>query len=411
MNRVLVKLAPTKKQMTGFSAVGAVTVSLSATGKGTSAVTTTSQSALFELVEIPKPGDATQTERVLYSIAGNIVDNGSGVPVFDGGATTPTTMFSLSQSDFSISLTLDSTNFTVFPVSNLVLPWESSAEGFTQEVRARLTIAGTVESTTAQNDTLDLTMKHIAVPDDGTNTQDTSDCFGISTVYPTKNDFLKPTDKLKFPGTMTIMLEDAVGQALNAITPGSYTLAALTTVLGTIMTDAGLGTPTITEFNRTTTAAAAAMWSVVSGQVVATGGAGVTLPFFTYWVFADSSNMPQTAGEFGNSEGISPPVNVAAATKLVMSPIILFTRSTAPFNSTISATQASDVPNALATMLAHEIGHSLGLRHGLNFDVNAGTYSIAGQIGAMTGLTINGARANAQLYGPVHKDVIKKLYL
>jgi hypothetical protein len=278
--------------------------------------------------------------------------------------------------------------------------------------RARLTIAGVVEADVGQNDSLDLTMLHKAVPDDGTNAQDTSDCFGIGTVYPTKNDFLKSTDRIKFPGTMTIMLEDTVGQTANSITPSSYTLAALTSALGTIMGDAGLGTPSVTEFTRTA-ASATALWTVSSGKVVAVGaGTGVTLPFFTYWIFADTSNMPASSGEFGNSEGISPPVNVAAGTKLLLSPIILFVQSQTPFAKSISATVASDVPNALATMLAHEIGHSMGLRHGLDFDISAGTYSVATQIGAMTGQTTSAVgKAQAQLYGPVHKDVIKKLYL
>ena len=396
MNKIRVKLAPTKKQMTGYTPVGGMTISMKPGGSGTSAVTTTAQAAKFELVEVPGPKDASTSERVLYSIAGTIIDNG-GVPLFDGGATSPTTGFSFSASDFSISLTLDTNNFKVFPVSNLVLPWESSAENFVMEVRARLTIAGVVEADVGQNDSLDLTMLHKAVPDDGTNAQDTSDCFGIGTVYPTKNDFLKSTDRIKFPGTMTIMLEDTVGQTANSITPSSYTLAACASTISSTRV----------------AASATALWTVSSGKVVAVGaGTGVTLPFFTYWIFADTSNMPASSGEFGNSEGISPPVNVAAGTKLLLSPIILFVQSQTPFAKSISATVASDVPNALATMLAHEIGHSMGLRHGLDFDISAGTYSVATQIGAMTGQTTSAVgKAQAQLYGPVHKDVIKKLYL
>ena len=63
-----------------------MTITLKPGGSGTSAVTTTAQAAKFELVEVPGPKDATTTERVLYSIAGTIIDNG-GVPLFDGGAT------------------------------------------------------------------------------------------------------------------------------------------------------------------------------------------------------------------------------------------------------------------------------------------------------------------------------------
>jgi hypothetical protein len=422
VNKVRVLLTPARKPMTGYTPVTGVTVKLTAGGRGTSAVTTTAQSAKLELLEIPGPGDATKTERVLWTVAGTIVDSG-GTPLFDAGATSPTTAFNGSTSDFSVDLSFDSATVKVgFASPILFLPWESSAESFRLEVRARLTIAGTVEADVAQNDTLDLTMNHLAVPDDGTNAADKSDCVGISTVYPTKIDNLKGNQRIPFAGkTMAFFVEDTIRTRVNGITPSSYTIPALTTALGAIMTDAGFGAPTVTEFNRTTTAAAAALWTVVSGAVVASGvtnpaqvgpTAGATLPFFTFWVFADTTGNP-TSGEAGDSEALNPfaPVSVTGGTKLVISPIVLFLRSTTPFANLLAATSAADTPSAVATVIAHEAGHGMGLRHGLSFNGSAGTYSKANGNGTMTNVTNTAGHVLAQPFGPVHKDVLKKFYL
>lgn len=421
MNKVRVALQPTKKAMTGYTPVGGVTIQLTANGPPRSAVTTSPQAAKLELIEIPGAGDATKTSRVLLSVDGTIVDK-SGKPFFDSGRNQPTTAFNLSSSDFAIDMAFDPDNFNVLTNPVLVLPWESSAENFNMEVRARLSITGTVEADVGQNDTLDLRMEHKAVPDDGTNTQDTSDCIGIGTVYPTKHDFMKPGQRIPFAGKMMrVFVDDRLLPAVNKAAPGSLNLAQFSTSLSTIMVDAGFTAPTVTQFT-VGDPAASAVWTRLSGQVVAKGVTdrtaisppdGVSIPFFDFWVFADTTGSP-TSGEGGDSETLNPngQVNIAAGTKRVITPIIIFVRQSTPFAKSLSTTVASDVPNAVATIIAHEIGHGLGLRHGLRFDIGAGTYKVASQIGTMTGQFSNSTgHAQAQLFGPVHKDLLKKFYL
>lgn len=58
------------------------------------------------------------------------------------------------------------------------------------------------------------------------------------------------------------------------------------------------------------------------------------------------------------------------------------------------------------------IGHGLGLRHALRFDVSSGQYTRATRIGTMTFVfTDSTGHAQAQRFGPVHKDVLKKFFL
>jgi hypothetical protein len=289
------------------------------------------------------------------------------------------------------------------------------------EVRAKLTIDGTVEADLKYNDVLDLTMNHKNVPDDGTDTTKPSECIGITTVYPTKTDWLSGNQRIAFAGkTVRFFVEDKIGSKVNSIKANAYTLQALTASLTTIMTDAGFGTPSVAEFARTD-AAATALWTVQSGKVVAKGVAdpnsvsdtdGVDIPFFTFWAFADNSSTP-VSGEAGDSEGLNPlkPVNTTAGTKRDITPIIIYLASGTPFAELITWTQIGDVPNALASVLAHEAGHGLGLRHALVFDIASGSYSKAKRCGTMGGVLSDGAEVHAQLFGPVHKEVIKKLFL
>jgi hypothetical protein len=440
MNKIHVILQPTKKDMTvpqpdgkkalTYTPIGGVTVRMEHFGNGTSAVTDSAQDAKFELLEIPGTNDTSKKSRVLFSIDGTIIDK-SGVPFFDSSAPPalpPTTLFSRKKSDFFIDLKFAPDNFKIPGKDTaLVLPWESSAEHFTMEVRARLSVAGKVESDPALNDTLDLTMNNLSVPNDGTDDADPSDGIGIGTVYLTKNYLLNENERILAKGkTIAIFVEDAVGQQANALKPNSYSVPALTKSLTTIMADAGFGKLAVTEFKRTDLRATA-LWDDASGEVVAKGikdpkgpdsDPSAVLPFFTYWVFANTSSNPPDDNEGAIAELLSDVVNIAAATKPVYKPITLFLRAGTPLAKAIGSTLADEVPNAIATLIAHEVGHGMGLRHGLHFDISAGTYSVEPSrcLGTMAGQHVEEhvkgeGHALAQLFGPVHKEVLKKHFL
>jgi hypothetical protein len=422
MNKVRVRLTPTKKAMTGFTAVGGVTIKLEAKGPAAGTVTATAQPAKLELVEVAGAKDKTTSDRVIYSLDGTIVDQ-SGVPFFDSTTNSPTRAFTNKTSDFGLTLTWDTTTFKV-PLGGtfLNLPWESSAENFQMEVRARLTVAGAIEADLAQNDVLDVPMKHLAVPDDGTNTTDTSEAFGVTTVYPTKHDFLKASDRIPFAGkTLNVFIHDGVGTGLNGMRTGCYTFASVKSALTTILNDGGFGNLNIVEVT-SADPKLTAVWTTLNGERVAKNvtdpqniadNEGTDIPFFDYWIFFETTKSPQ-GSEAAQSESLNPnatKVDVAKATKRAIQPIFILKKSP-KFLTALTAVLAADSANLIATLMAHEIGHSLGLRHGLDFDVGAGSYTVATEVGTMTGGSVDGGgHAVAQLFGPVHRDVIKKFYL
>ena len=415
MNTVRLKLQPVTAKVNGRTLVGGLTVSLASLGKGTSLVTTTAQPALIEILEMPARGDSSQSTRVLFSMAGTVVDS-SGVAVFTWNGTAVTAMFTLDASDFTLEMAFDGANFKGMSLATLVLPWEAATEGFTMELGARVTVGGTVESQSvagATGDILDVGMTHLKVPDDGDPTStDTSTCIGVGTVYPTRNDFLKTGERIPFKGmTLNVFLEDAIGQRVTNIVANSYTLAAFSSALATIMTDAGFTAPNVTEFTFTgtpITPAALALWK--SDATTRIAGKGTAIPYFDFWVFL-GSGAPLKMGDAGLSEGKTG-WSVTAATKTLATPTFVFLRSGLPYTTTLSGIAASDVPSSLATVVAHEIGHGLGLLHGLKFNVSSGgSYAQASRIGTMTKVVNSGSHAFPQLYGPVHKAALKTFYL
>ncbi|GAC1577843.1 MAG: hypothetical protein NVS3B20_09130 [Polyangiales bacterium] len=359
---------------------------------------------------------------MLYSITGKIADNG-GKPKFDSSTNKPTKLVAVTDTDFGIDIEFDSKSFAVpLAGSFLELPWESVEENEAMELRARLTVETKIESDVADNDTLDLPMVHKSVPNDGTDPKDTSDCVGIGTVYPKKMLTGAFGKRVEFAGeTVRVFLDEELGKRTESIKSGSYSISILTKSLATIFTDAGFGVPVVTEFKRTDPKALAIWTTLSTGEVVAKGvtsstsisdADGVDIPFFEYWLWVDEFVAPPPH-EVAHSE-ITNEIKADAKkkTKRAITPIGIHTKSGSPFERCVKKTVVADVPHILATAIAHEIGHSLGLRHGLEFDSVALTYTIATRIGTMTSpFTDAGARAIPQLFGPVHKDVLKKKYL
>ena len=429
MNQLRIKLTPTiKPAFNGKAVIGECTVSFVAGTSKASKVTAASQPATFELVEVGGPGDATTAERVLFSVVGTIIDN-AGAPFFDAGFTAPTLMFDRTDSAFFVLLEFDKTTVKVPNFSNrLFLPWESSKEKNVLELRARLKVNGAMECDIGVNDVFDIPMEIPKVPEDGTSTTDFHDCIGVGALHPTKNDKLKPAQRVAFAGKkIEIFLMDDVRKEFDALSKGAvvvkFVIADVTTELNTIFADAGFGSVTVNEVTATD-ARFTAIWSGAKGKMQAnnvTGdptasinsNEGIDIPFFQYWFSFDPTGKSALSDEVAHSEIYDPAlIDFGKKTKRAYTPIMF--EGGKPALNTVMLLPLTDQAKWFASTIAHEIGHSLGVMHSVEpvFKSTPPTFKKAAGRGVMSNLLILGSNTvDSQLFGPVHKDVLKKHYL
>jgi hypothetical protein len=355
-----------------YTAVGGVEIALTNRGGGKSAVTTTWQDATLELVEVegangstgPKGlKDATKGERVLVKIAGFIREQ-NGSPFFTtGNATTPSgsppvVMFRKPDSDFALELIWDSHTFAVGTIDAFLrFPWESSEEGFFQELRARLTVGTTVEADLKDNDKPDIQMRHEDVPEDGAPGGAPSVCFGFGTAYPVKNNHMKDTETVPFTGkTMNVFIHKDVGAAINALAPNEYDFTKVTAALNDILASGGFTSVNIAEVDWTDprlTAIGSVSGGAGSQQLALNGRA---IPFFDSWILLDRQTTWKAGMESARSESAT--FQLSAATKVLTSTIMILNGAISNFIPLLATGQANIF---FANLFAHEIGHGLGL--------------------------------------------------
>lgn len=423
MNKLRVKLTQVMHKFTKpkYTAVGGVEIALTQGGSGTSAVTSSWQAATLELVEVAGASDKTTTERVLVKIPG-FIQEANKAPFFTTGnrdtaqanlnSTSETVMFGKADSDFSLELTWDATTLQIPTVYFVRFPWESSEEDQQQELRARLTIGTTVEADLKDNDKVDIPMKHLDVPEDGAAGGALSDCFGFGTVYPVKNNNMKPTETVPFTGkTMNVFVHKDIGAAVNAVVPSGYDFGKLTTALKDILASGGFTNVSVVEVDWTDSrlTAIGTVSGTAGNQTFTPGPNGI--PYFDSWLLLDKATTWKAGMEAGQSEAAT--YQISKATKVLTSPIMILNGALANF---IPMVDKAKIHIFLANLFAHEIGHGLGLNHGLDATVTKGpptscAYSKATGTGTMTDVKISGNSVFLQRFGPVHRDALKKHYV
>jgi hypothetical protein len=401
-----------------YTVVHKCTVHLEQRGSGPPPVDSTPTDATIIFFEVAARGDSSQSPREIARLSGQLRMDGTA-PKFDTRINNLVHHQNVDDTDFRVRLELDSNVFeNVRPSLSLFFPWEVDVENEVMEVDTKLEIAGSVHADFNDNDGLDVPLTHRRVPEDGTDQNSRQTCFGSTTVYPSENHLLASGARIQFPGTMNITIHDSVRSACNAFHPDSFDLGQLTQKVTSVMSDAGFGSVSMTMADDTQ---ARVVWRRHDGRWVGkniatppnfSDGEGTSLPFFDYWMFHETSVSPQ-GSDAGNSEALNtfaPP----GANKLVIFPIVIpGAGATTPFGTAYGATTADHHMNFLADLITHEIGHSLGLRHGLRFDGQGSSYSLSGGVlrGVMTMLEVNGGEIPLKNFGPVHKETIRRHFL
>ena len=431
MQQIRVKLSPTSVSVTPqqgatFTVVTGATVRLERMGSGQLQVPARATNATLEFFEIPKPQgqqgpDIATTPRLIGTLSGQIqIENDA--PKFDAGGRFMSSTQLVNGSDFIVLLNFDTGTFeNTNQDTNLTLPWEVSEEKRRLEVGVKLNIAGSVHSDIPFNDKLDIPLRHNGVPEDGTSRSVFIECFGVNAVYPSRNSQLGLTQHIPIGNDpIRVFVHTSVGIRCNAIRSGSFNLNnTLRQGITEILRSGGFTNievdidPPVQNVDM--------IWVRRDLRFIARNVAnpnrvfdneGWDIPFFDYWVFCER-NVAPVANEFGLAESLNPSArfNMPHRTKRVITPIVLVE---GPFEQNYRDVSPGDRMNYVANCITHEIGHSLGLRHGLTFQPSTKTYLLLRgfALGAMAYMNITvGQPHPLRRFGPVHRDTIQRHFL
>ncbi|WP_437664896.1 reprolysin-like metallopeptidase [Sorangium sp. So ce1182] len=456
------KLNPVKSKLNGVDKVTGIKVELTTIGAGPTKATTTPQDAKIEFHERPGKGDTAKSNRLFATLAFKLKVDASGKnPELDGnygfsghsltyeafvrsppvkfvskggGATSTSYEAPDTSSDFWLDLDLSAQGKNFVDSDILFLPWESETENNVIEIGAKLYIAGSVEADVNDNNVVTVPLEHKAVPEDGTGTAK-FDCLGVGMVYPLDNALWTPG---AFPGSkkaakvvaasINVFLHDVlITKHTKATAP--ITLADVDTRLGKIFTDAGLPKPTVTQkTDADLTAAGFEIRTTKRGKRWAAKKAllgdpdsfmdteGVSMGMFDFWFTFETALAAASAGEAAEAESISN-FDPSTGTKLVLTPGSVIPQSvTLVHGCTAHPTLGvAEYPaNMLTSTIAHEIGHALGLRHGLRATGSGYDIGPAGHVDISRGLMAYVSTQNGvcplQFFGPVHRTVLAKRF-
>jgi hypothetical protein len=369
---------------------------------------------------------------------------------------TPDSAVVITRSDFLLKITPDGSTVQ-FPGDPLEvqLPWVFDGRNNIIQLNARIVVAGQVEVDITgpnANQPIDIPLQHNSVPDDGVPNSTTQHplltFFGVQHLYTQTllNDPVRP--KVPFAGkTLNVWLDSSV----NSLIPAAN-LPQLSALIIAVLNDLGFGsvkvdggtaaTAEFLKFFSQVRSSTQAPWffsnrmspanakknadaSEAGQPVSAISTDFIAVPFFDFFVVSEAVDPPAIApDELGHTESISV-IAAAGPTKSVASPIVLTAGSNAlsglrHFLSSIGRTGVgAEQAIVVSQVICHEIGHSLGLRHSINFP-NALPYAqardkdlrgVMGAAGVPPAVPAGTQPTPFQFFGPVNRLTIAQWYL
>jgi hypothetical protein len=363
---------------------------------------------------------------------------------------TPATAPDIANSDFELSLTADSNSNSIEIDNNnpvrLHLPWVFDQRNTTFELNARLRVANTIETDVTgpdANQAIEIQTQHNLVTDDAVVNQVAKHppftFFGVRNLYTMS--LLSPPPRVRVPfagQTMNVFVENSVMGLIQAPANLATLAGFVRTTMGdlgfaTVNVDAGAAVQTrfTTNFKQIRTTKGNLWW--MSRNVLpaneksfadrmeadqtfsALATESVQIPFFDFYIVRQ--DVDPNGNELAHSEGM---MTIVPPNKTILAPIAL-TAGTSNLNGLrkflSSLSDANLQAMVVAQSICHEIGHTLGLRHEVEFP-GATPYRFPANAdsvrGVMSGAVAPRAGASTtapfQLFGPVHRAAIRALY-